>query len=66
MYDDDDLLKTSTNGKKGAKVDFIFSRRILNQVLTVYMPTIAIVIVSFCTGFFKVRSHKSKQDSSNS
>ena len=55
IHDEDDLLKTSTNGNKGVQIDFIFSRRLLNQVLTVFMPTIAIVIVSFCTTFFKVR-----------
>ena len=55
MYDQDDLLRTSTNGNKGVQVDFIFSRQLLNQVLTVFLPTIAIVIVSFCTSFFKVR-----------
>ena len=74
--DVDEYLNKSTNGNKGAQVDFIFSRRLLNQILTVFMPTvnmynkiflsarqiytnvspfqIAIVIVSFCTAFFKV------------
>ena len=71
--DKDAHLNISTNGNKGVQVDFIFSRRLLNQILTVFMPTvlfkrsfstqsemykyvfqIAIVIVSFCTSFFKV------------
>ena len=30
----------SLNGNKGVRVDFIFSRRLLNQVLTVFMPTV--------------------------
>merc|ERR1712117_320615 len=51
--DKDAHLNISTNGNKGVQVDFIFSRRLLNQILTVFMPTIAIVIVSFCTSFFK-------------
>ena len=59
IHDEEDLLKASTNGNKGVQVDFIFSRRLLNQVLTVFLPTIAIVIVSFCTSLFKVRAHNS-------
>ena len=54
ITDDNDILKKSTHGNKGIQVDFIFSRRLLNQVLTLFMPTIAIVIVSFCTSLFKV------------
>ena len=60
IHDEEDLLKASTNGNKGVQVDFIFSRRLLNQVLTVFLPTIAIVIVSFCTSLFKVRAHYSQ------
>ena len=59
IHDEENLLKASTNGNKGVQVDFIFSRRLLNQVLTVFLPTIAIVIVSFCTSLFKVREHNS-------
>ena len=54
IFDDNDFLNKSTHGNKGVQVDFILSRRLLNQVLTVFMPTIAIVIVSFCTSLFKV------------
>ena len=54
ITDDNEILKQSTHGNKGIQVDFIFSRRLLNQVLTLFMPTIAIVIVSFCTSLFKV------------
>ena len=54
IIDDNEVLNKSTHGNKGVQVDFIFSRRLLNQVLTLFMPTIAIVIVSFCTSLFKV------------
>ena len=56
IHDDDELLKTLTNGNKGVQIEFIFSRRLLNLFLTVFMPTIALVIVSFCTSFFKVKT----------
>ena len=55
IHDDDELLKTLTNGNKGVQIEFIFSRRLLNQILTVFLPTISLVIVSFCTSFFKVK-----------
>ena len=54
ITDDNEILEKSTHGNKGIQVDFIFSQRLLNQVLTLFMPTIAIVIVSFCTSLFKV------------
>ena len=54
IIDEYEFLNKSTHGNKGVQVDFIFSRRLLNQILTVFMPTIAIVIVSFCTSLFKV------------
>ena len=38
--DADEYLFKSTNGIKGVQVDFIFSRRLLNQILTVFMPTV--------------------------
>ena len=43
--DADEYLNKSTNGNKGARVDFIFSRRLLNQVLTVFMPTVYYEII---------------------
>ena len=54
IFDDNKFLNKSTHGNKGVQVDFIFSRRLLNQVLTVFLPTMSIVIVSFCTSLFKV------------
>ena len=38
--DADEYLNISTYGNKGAQVDFIFSRRLINQVLTVFLPTV--------------------------
>ena len=38
--DKNDYLNISTNGNKGVQVDLIFSRRLLNQILTVFMPTV--------------------------
>ena len=38
--DADKYLNISTYGNKGAQVDFIFSRRLINQVLTVFLPTV--------------------------
>ena len=54
ILDDNEVLNKSTHGNRGVQVDFIFSRRLLNQILTVFLPTIAIVVVSFCTSLFKV------------
>ena len=54
VTDEDDELLDSTHGNKGVRVNFIFSRRLLNQLLTVFMPTMCIVIVSFCASFFRV------------
>ena len=36
---------TSIYGNEGVQVDFIFSRRLLNQVLTVFMPTVFFEII---------------------
>ena len=58
VLDDDEELRASTHGNTGIKVNFIFSRRLLNQLLTVFMPTMCIVVVSFCASFFKVFSGK--------
>ena len=33
-------LNISTYDNKGVQVDFIFSRRLLNQILTVFLPTV--------------------------
>ena len=49
-----DHLRLHAHGNEGLKVDFVFSRRLLNQLLTVFMPTCAICLISFTTSFFKV------------
>ena len=54
VLDEDKELLASTHGNRGVKVNFIFSRRLLNQLLTVFMPTMCIAAVSFCASFFKV------------
>ena len=55
ISDNDELLNIATNGHKGVQVEFIFSRRLLTHILTVFMPSMSICIVAFCTGYFKVK-----------
>ena len=43
--DADEYLNNSIYGNKGIQVDFKFSRRLLNQVLTVFMPTVIIILI---------------------
>ena len=50
----DSNIISSTNGKKGVQIDIIFSRRLLNQVITVFLPCIAICIVAFSTNYYRV------------
>ena len=57
IHDENERLKRLTDGYKGVIVDFNLSRRLLNQVLTVFMPTIVICIISFTTSFFMVNMH---------
>ena len=45
ISDDDEYVKSVTNGKPGVRVDFIFSRRLLNQILTTFMPTVRKLIL---------------------
>ena len=54
ITDDEEMLRQSTNGFTGVKVNFVLSRRLLNQILTTFLPTIAIVIVSFSTNYYRV------------
>jgi len=54
VVDRGDHLRLHAHGNEGLKVDFVFSRRLLNQLLTVFMPTCAICLISFTTSFFKV------------
>ena len=54
IHDDNERLKDLADGNKGVIVNFNLSRRLLNQILTVFMPTIVICIISFTTSFFMV------------
>ena len=54
ITDSDAVLGKLTNGYHGVKVNIIFSRRILNQILATFLPTIAIAIVCFSTNFWRV------------
>ena len=51
----DAYVRSSTHGKKGVQVDIIFSRRLLNQVITVFLPCIAICIMAFSTSYYRVQ-----------
>ena len=31
----------------------IFKRRLTNQILTIYLPTVLLLLITFCTTFFK-------------
>ena len=55
FYDDFNHLNSSTHGRKGIKAEFIFSRRLLSHILTIFLPTISLCLVSFCTSQFRVR-----------
>ena len=52
----DAYVRSSTHEEKGVQVDIIFSRRLLNQVITVFLPCIAICIMSFSTSYYRVQS----------
>ena len=55
FYDDFEHLNSSTHGRKGIMAEFIFSRRLLSHILTIFLPTISLCLVSFCTSQFRVR-----------
>ncbi len=55
---EDEYLRSHTQGHTGVKVDVVFSRRLLNQVLTTFLPTIALCIVAFSTNYFKVYTNE--------
>ena len=64
ITDNDKELKKLTNGYPGVKVNIILSRRLLNQILAIFLPTIAIVVVCFSTNYWKVRiTSQDKTDS---
>ena len=55
ITDSDDYVMASTNGKKGIQVDIFFSRKLFNQIITVFLPCIALCIVAFSTSLYRVK-----------
>ena len=41
------------NANLGIKMQIIFKRRLTNEVLTTYLPTVLLLLISYCTTFFK-------------
>ena len=41
------------NTNLGIKMQIIFKRRLTNEVLTTYLPTVLLILISYCTTFFK-------------
>ena len=54
ITDEEDTLRKSTNGFNGVRVNFILSRRLLNQILTTFLPTFAICVIAFTTNYYQV------------
>ena len=55
--DDERVVSAFTHGKAGAVISFVLSRRLMNQILTTFLPTGCICLVAFCTNYFHVRIH---------
>ena len=47
---------TERNGKAAIVVEFTFKRTVLNEMLTTFLPSAAVCIVSFSTNSYKVRN----------
>ena len=45
--------KDTSNVNAGIKMTLVLKRRILNAILTVYLPTILVLIIVYATNFFK-------------
>ena len=41
------------NANLGIKMQIIFKRRLTNEVLTTYLPTVLLLLISYCTTYFK-------------
>ena len=54
ILDDEKFTMQATNGKAGVYVKMVLGRRLLNQILTNFLPCIFICIVVFSTNYFKV------------
>ena len=55
ISDDNELLNNVANGNTGLHVQIVLWRRLLNEILTTFLPCIFICIVVFSTNYFKVR-----------
>ncbi len=53
MTDDAGQLLKAANGHRGIKVEIRLSRRLLSHVLTTFLPTAAICVVSYSTHYFR-------------
>ena len=58
-----DPIETST-GKLAVEVHLILGRRIMNQILTNFLPTILLCLVSFATNHFEVSRIANSSNSS--
>ena len=38
---------------EGIKVEIIFKRRLMNEFLTTYLPTVLLILITYATTFFK-------------
>lgn len=48
------MMKNGVNSDEdGLTIEIIFGRKILSQILTTYIPTILICMVSFSTNYYK-------------
>ena len=43
----------ASNTDAGLQMTLVFKRRLLNAILTVYLPTILILTICYATNFFK-------------
>ena len=52
-----DKFQSSDMSKKqnGVRVQIVLGRRLINQLLTTFLPTTCICMVAFATNFFRVR-----------
>ena len=46
-------LIISLDPSSGVRMQIVFKRRLTNEVLTTYLPTVLLLLISYCTTFFK-------------
>ena len=56
-YTIEDRYKSSdmSDDQLGVRVEIVLGRRLINQLLTTFLPTTCICMVAFATNFFRVR-----------